>query len=364
MSGLDVSYFEIILVLGAVTVIYTFIGGLRAVVWIDVVQMTLYVGGGLLATFFLLNEVPAGWLDDLIVAGKMQVFDFGLAQDFAGWLTQPYVFGAAVIGGAVFSMASHGTDQLIVQRLLACRSLRDSQKALVTSALGAMLQFALFLFVGLLLWSRYDGAAYQDLGLARNDEIFPMYIVEALPAGLSGLLLAGILAAAMSTLSSSLNSLSSSSMMDLLQRFGGTSWNDRQALRVSRILTFFWGLVLIGFASLFEDAQNPVVELGLAVASFTYGGLLGVFMLGLVNRRSRQADALIAFAVTIFCMTWIVFGLWYSPQEGWTVQMNPGPTYSAETGAVRVAWPWFPLLGTAITIVTGSMLALRHGKVP
>ncbi len=359
-AGFSVSYFQIIMLLGLITIVYTLIGGIKAVVWMDVVQMLLYIGGGVLALVLLLGEAPGAWWADATAAGKTTLFDFGLGQSLSEWLTQPYVFITAVVGGAVFSMASHGTDQLIVQRLLTCRNLRDSQRALVGSALIVTAQFALFLFVGLLLWSYYEGASLAELGLTRGDEVFPKYIIEGLPPGLSGLILAGIIAAAMSTLSSSLNSLASSSMMDLYERLKGEKVEGRKALAIARWLTLFWGIVFIGFASLFEDTQNPVVELGLAIASFTYGGLLGVFLLGLFNKTTRQIDAVIAFAITIGFMIWVIFGVWYSPQEGWVFLFNPPDEAIAEAGLRAIAWPWYTVIGALTTLGVGSLLALRH----
>jgi len=270
-------------------------------------------------------------------------------------LTEPYVLPTAVIGGAVFSVASHGTDQLIVQRLLACRSLRDSQRALIGSAIVVMLQFALFLLIGLMLWSHYGAATPAELGLSRADEIFPKFVVEGLPAGVSGLLLAGIIAAAMSTLSSTVNSLASSSLMDVYERFAASALDEDRSLLVSRALTFFWGGVLIGFASLFEDSNNAVVELGLTIASYTYGALLGVFLLAILIRRSDQADALLAFALTIVAMVFIIFGVWHSPVDGWVVAFNPAATDILARGLKPIAWPWYPLLGSAITVAVGAL---------
>ena len=272
------------------------------------------------------------------------------------------MFLTAVVGGAIFSMASHGTDQLIVQRLLTCRNQRDSQRALIGSAFIVMAQFALFLFVGLLLWVYYEGATPDAMGLSRADEIFPKYIIEGLPAGVSGLILAGIIAAAMSTLSSSLNSLASSSMMDLYERFKGEQLEVRKALTISRGLTLFWGVVFVLFASLFEDTQNPVVELGLAIASFTYGGLLGVFLLGLLNKRTVQTDAVIAFMITIIFMVGVIFGMWYSAQEGWIFAFNPSDAEKVARGLQAIGWPWYTVIGTATTLVLGSLLGLRHSK--
>ena len=361
-AGLEVSYFEIIFVIGAVTALYTLIGGIKAVVWMDVVQMLLYVGGALAAIGFLLGDVPAGWWGTAVEAGKTDLIDLGLDHSFARWFTMPYTLGTAVIAGAIFSMASHGTDQLIVQRLLACRDEEDSQKAIVGSAVIVMVQFALFLGVGLLLWAHYDGATIEALGLRRSDEVFPKYIIEGMPAGLSGLILAGIVAAAMSSLSSSLNALASSSVNDLYTRITGRTLDGDRGVFVSRLLTLFWGVVFIGFASLFQDSNNPVVELGLSIASFTYGGLLGAFLLGLWHERTRQLDALVAFAVSIGAMVLIIFGVWHSPAEGWTFVLGPSDAYVQEADLRTIGWPWYTAIGTVINLAVGSLLALRHRR--
>lgn len=357
--GIEVGYFEIILVIGVATIAYTLIGGIRAVVWMDVVQMLVYVGGAVLAVVLLVGEVPGTWWSTAAREGKTLLFDVGRDTSFASWFAQPYVLFTAVVGGGMFSMASHGTDQLIVQRLLACRTVRDSQKALLASAFVVMFQFALFLLVGLLLWSYYGGASVADLGLTRPDEVFPKYIIEGLPPGLSGLILAGIVAAAMSTLSSSLNALASSSMLDLYERFSGRSLPERQALLTSRAFTFFWGIVFIGFAGIFEDQQNPVVELGLAIASFTYGGLLGAFLLGLLHRGTDQRDAVVAFVVALVVMVVASFGCWHHPEQGWMI-IFPSEARIAEEGLQPIGWPWYPVIGSLVTLGIGSLLALRH----
>ncbi|MFB6272184.1 MAG: sodium:solute symporter [Salinibacter sp.] len=363
MAGLQMTYFHIILIIGVVTILYTLVGGIKAVVWMDVVQMLLYVGGALAAIGFLLGDVPSGWWSTAVAAGKTNLIDLGLDHSLGRWFTMPYTLGTAVIAGAVFSMASHGTDQLIVQRLLACRDDADSRKAVVGSAVIVMVQFALFLGVGLLLWAHYDGASIEALGLQRTDEVFPKYIVEGLPAGLSGLILAGIVAAAMSSLSSSLNALASSSVNDLYERISGHSMDADRGLLVSRLLTLFWGIVFIGFASLFQDSNNPVVELGLSIASFTYGGLLGAFLLGLWHKGTRQLDALVAFVVSIGAMVLIIFGVWHSPAEGWLFVLNPSDAYVQNANLRTIGWPWYTAIGTVINLAVGSLLALRHGKI-
>jgi solute:Na+ symporter, SSS family len=360
MAGFDISFFAIIAVIGIATIAYTLIGGIRAVVWMDVVQMSVYVGGALLAVFILLGNITPEWWANAAAAGKTAVLNFAILDGFAEMATNPYAFITAVVGGALFSMASHGTDQLIVQRLLTCRNVLDSQKALITSGVVVIAQFALFLFVGLLLWMNYQGATLEEIGLTRSDELMPMFIIQGLPAGISGLVLAGIIAAAMSTLSSSLNSLASSSMFDLYERLSGRQLGDAAGLRVSRILTFVWGFVFIGFASLFTSTDHPVVELGLAIAGFTYGGLLGAFMLGLLVRRTDQLDAIITLLFTITFMVIFIFGVWHSPEQGWTFIFRPGEETRAALGLRAVAWPWYPAIGVAVSLVVGSLLSLRH----
>jgi len=354
-AGYDLGYPTIILVIGVLTAAYTYVGGLKAVVWMDVIQMTVYLIGAATTIGIVAISIDVPIWETLRAAGKTELFVHSLDPHVL--LTQPYVFLTALIGGAIFSMASHGTDQLIVQRLLACKTMGDARKALVGSAFFVMVQFAAFLAVGSLLWIHYGGATMSELGLSRADEVFPHFIIEGLPVGVAGLVLAGILAAAMSTLSSSLNALASSSVMDL---FGSrmATMDDARKLRISRALTLFWALIFVFFATLFEDQQNPVVELGLSIASFTYGALLGGFLLGLWTRRANETDAIVAFVVSVACMVFIIFGLWTTPDGGWVVSFAPDPATKA--GLVAVAWPWYTAIGAAIALLTGSSMSLRH----
>jgi SSS family transporter len=405
--GFETTYFQIIALIGVVTIIYTLIGGIRAVVWMDTVQMLLYLFGAVFTIVLLLGEGAPDWWQQTAEAGKMQFLNPQLGAGLSAWLTDPYALVTAVAGGAVFSMASHGTDQLVVQRLLACRNLRDSQKALVGSALLVGVQFFLFSVIGLLLWNFHDGQTIQQLGYAAPDELFPRFIVSGLPVGMSGLLLAGIVAAAMSTLSSSLNALASSTMLDLYEHFTSTrSFSDRtiqdyrprggnaplendfqqvtvtddrpkqslnvsgpsqeRAVFLSRAATLVWGIVFIVFANLFSSTDNPVVELGLSIASFTYGGMLGAFLLGLVSERARQRDAIIAFFVTIAVMTLVIFGVWHGPQ-GWVFEPVEGVARALGLGGAgaeeysQIGYPWYALMGGALCVGLGSVLALRHG---
>lgn len=330
--GLEASYFTIVAIMGLVTILYTLVGGIRAVVWVDVLQMGLYVVGGVVALVVIMVTLDVNFLAVAAEEGKTRFLDFTSDP-----ISSPYATVTAVLGGALLSMASHGADQLIVQRLLGCRTLRDAQKAVIVSGVVVFVQFALFLTVGLALYSYFERATVEQLGLSTSDELFPVFIAEGLPAGLSGLLLAGIMAAAMSTLSSSLSALSSSSMADLYEKFARRRLEGEQALRMSRLFTLGWGLVFIGAAAMFTGTDNPVVELGLSVASITYGGLLGAFFLGLGVRRARQLDAAIAFGVAVATMAWLFL-------------FAPG----------LVGFTWYTAIGTIITVGLGYLLSLRH----
>jgi solute:Na+ symporter, SSS family len=345
------SYPLSILVIGVLTLVYTYYGGIRSVVWVDALQMVVYMGGAVAALAVLAAALPGGMGEVFSAAGeagKLELLRFNLD------LSQPYTIWAGILGGAFLSMASHGTDQLIVQRLLTCRELRQSQWALIGSGFLVMAQFALFLVIGLGLW-RF----YADREFARTDEIFATFIIEQLPPGLTGVVIAAIFAAAMSSLSSSLNSLASATTYDFYAPLRG---GDEGALfRMGRVFTLVWGAVLVGGALLFRSRDTPVVELGLAIASFTYGGLLGGFFLGLLNRRANQRDALAAIATGIAVMSLIVFARWYAALFAW---MGLGGVADTLNAIGAIAWPWHVVLGTTITFAVGSLLSLTHAPPP
>jgi solute:Na+ symporter, SSS family len=335
--GLETNYFTIIVVLAVVTILYTFIGGIKAVVWVDVAQMFLYVLGGVLAIVIISAQTGGGWFTEAADAGKLTMFVFS-----GNPISDASSFIPSFVGGAVFAMASHGADQLVVQRLLTCRSKVEAQKALIWSGVIVFFQFAVFLLVGLALWGYYEGAAAADLGLGRDDEIFPLFIIEGLPQGVSGLLLAGILAAAMSTLSSSLSALSSSTVTDVYGRLRKTPLTDVEGLRAGRWATIGWGLAFIAPATVFQSDEGNIVILALGVAGITYGGLLGAFVFGIVNKRARALDANVAFVAAV------AVNAFFFVQEKYV------------TGEVWVAWQWYPLLGVIVTFVVGGLLSLRH----
>jgi SSS family transporter len=359
-AGFELSYFSIIAVLAVVTILYTLIGGLRAVVWMDVFQLLIYVVGAIISIGILFTLVDGSWFADARAADKFHMLNFDDSRTLTGILTSPFALVTAVIGGGVFSMASHGTDQLIVQRLLACRNQLESQKALIVSSFVVMAQFAIFLLLGVLLWSFYDGQAAAELGLSRADEVFPFFIVNQLPSGLAGLLLAAIIAAAMSSLSSSLSAMASSTWNDLLSGFKFGS----QSLTVSRLITLCWGLIFIFFASLFESRTEPVVVLGLSIAAYTYGGLLGVFLLGIFSRKANQRDAIIAFFSTIIIMAVVIASLRYTVESGWIFNFNASSLSDVYDNVMQLAWPWYTTFGAILGYTIGSLLSLTHSDAP
>ncbi len=337
--GLPTNYTTIIFALTAVTVVYTYLGGIRAVIWTDAIQMSLYVGGAVLCVLVLLGETGLAGLTTAWQAGKFQVFNL-----HAPVLTDPYALPTAIIGGAVFSMASHGADQLMVQRILACRSLRDGQRAMICSAVVVMFQFALFSLVGALLWVHLGGKTLAELGLRSSDELFSRFILDELPPGVSGLLVAGILGATMGSLSSALNSLANSTVADLIRGLGGADPDDRAMLRISRAFTLLWALAFVAFASMFTDTKSQVIILGLGIAGYTYGALLGAFLLGLLVPRANTRDAAAAFIATIVIMAFVVFDL--------------------RIDGHALAFPWFVPLGVLTTLAVGGLLSLTHAAPP
>jgi solute:Na+ symporter, SSS family len=310
-----------IAIITALTLIYTFEGGLAAVIWTDVVQTVIYVGGTLVGLVTILHLVPGGWSaihTAASAAGKFQFLDFRTS------LMIPYTFWAGVIGGTFFTTASHGTDQLIVQRLLAARGQRQSATALVSSGIAILFQFALFLTVGVMLWAYYR---LPSSAFGRPDRIYPTFIVTHIPHGVSGLLIAAILAAAMSNLSAALNSLSSSAIIDFYERLRPQS-DEKKKMRLSRLATLAWALVLFGLAVIALHKVGRVVEVGLQIASVAYGALLGAFLLGVLTKRANQNGAMIGmvfgFAVDLY--------LWLG---------------------TRIPWTWWVMIGASTTFLIG-----------
>ena len=326
-----------ILILGAFTLVYTYEGGMRAVVWTDVLQTGVYMLGAAFAFYLIGRGVDGGWgaiLSDAAANGKLRIIDTYTGIDRA------HTLWAGLIGGAFLSMASHGADQLIVQRLLASNNLRDARRALIGSGIAVIVQFAIFLLIGIGLHAYYRGREF-----AASDQIFPTFIIEAMPPGVTGLVVAAILAAAMSTVSGSINSLSAATTHDIYIPLRKTPDDDRNAFRMGRIFTVFWAIVLIGGALLYRAQGTPVVVVALSIASFTYGGLLGGFFLAVLWPRAQQLHALIGMATGILVMAFVVFA-------GRLIDAFPGLAQTLGPFA-RIAWPWYVLIGTSITMIVG-----------
>jgi len=326
--GRDVAAIAIV---SALTLIYTFKGGMAAVIWTDVVQLAVYVTGSLAGLFTILHLVPGGWHAVYTVAeaaGKFRVFDFS-------WnFYATYTFWSGVIGGAFLTTASHGTDQLIVQRLLSSRSERQAKVALLASGVIVLIQFSLFLLIGATLFVFYKMFP-PTVAFTRADTIFPTFIVNRMPHGISGLLISAILAAAMANLSAALNSLSSTTIVDFYSRINPLASEARRVL-LSRMATVAWGVVLFALAILARSG-GKVLELGLSIASVAYGSLLGVFMLGVLTQKATERGAMAG----MLCGFMLNLYLWQF---------------------TRIPFPWYVPLGSVVTFAIGYSASLIPEK--
>ena len=366
-----------IAIISALTLLYTFEGGMAAVIWTDVVQMAIYVGGTLVAIWSLGAHVPGGWATIHTVgaaAGKFHMLNFAMN------LTTTYTFWAGVLGGTFLTMASHGTDQLMVQRMLAARNLSESRLALLSSGVVIFIQFALFLLIGVGLFVFYGmhPAELAALHGANTNRIFPAFIVHQMPTGVAGLLIAAILAAAMSNLSAALNSLSSTTVVDFYMgwRPAAAANNpsaERERMIVSRASTVLWAVVLFAVAVYAVQAggKGNVVEIGLSIASVAYGCLLGVFLLGTLTKYATQRGAIVGmitgFALNVALWQWpgkiLLSGGALIPnivKSDGTIQVAPKviPTIIIP----HIAWTWYVLIGALVTFAVGSLASLIFRK--
>ena len=325
-----------IVLIVCLTLFYTFEGGMTAVIWTDVVQMFLYVGGAILSFFVILGEVPGGWEQvarQAQEADKFRIFDFGFEWS-RQFFSQPYTVWAGFIGGCFLTTASHGTEQLMVQRLLAARSEGQSRAALLASWVVICFQFTLFLLIGLLLWVYYGQTGIRPPSPA--DRIYPEFIWNHLPPGVAGLVIAAILAAAMSNLSAALNSLASTTIMDFYKPLARRAHDDAYFLRLARRATLLWGGILF-MVGLVARNWGSVLEAGLSIASVLYGGLLGVFLLGLLTKRVSENAAIAGMLAGFLLMAYVKLG-------------------------TTIAWTWYVLIGTLTTFATGWVASLVMPK--
>lgn len=333
-----------ILVLGLLTVVYTYKGGMRAVVYTEMIQAGIYVFGGICALVLLGQSVDGGWSTIVTTAGasgKLQAIDWYTGFD------RPHTMFAGLLGGAFLAMGSHGADQLIVQRLMASRGLRDAQRALIASGFVVFAQFTLFLFIGLGLYVYYGGKPFEA-----SDQIFPSFILERMPNGLLGLILAAIVAATMSTHSATINALAATTTHDIYLPLTRKSAEDPGTLRTGKLIALIWGVVLTFGALLYPKQGAPVVVVALSIQSFTHGGLVGGFSLALLWKRANQRDAITGMSVGIACMAVIVFS---------KLLISKIPSLAPTLGGVAtIAWPWYVLIGTGITLTAGILSSLTH----
>jgi SSS family transporter len=347
-----------IAVVGIVTIVYTYLGGMKAVIWTDLIQFVIKIAGAVLAGVFVLYLLPGGWSEYLAVgeaAGKFKAID---------WHFEPTSWAniwAGVIGGAVFSMASHGADQLMVQRYLCAKSLSQARLALVLSGFTVFVQFTLFLGVGAGLDALRRAGAFA-VGDARPDEVFGLFIVSKLPTGVVGILVAAVLAAAMSTLSSSLNSSANAFVTDFYRPLRPRHSEGGYVL-LSRVMTAVWGLAQMGVAFVAYEvgSDQSVVMQVLAVAGFTTGLLLGLFVLGTMRRPVASWAALIGLLVGFLT----VLAVWLPsvPRvDQWMRVAWPSMMPADPNQKLALAWPWYAPVGTGTTVVVAVLLDSLWGK--
>jgi SSS family transporter len=329
-----------IVVVGVVTIVYTYLGGMKAVIWTDLVQFLIKITGAVLAGVFVLVLLPGGWdqfLADGSAAGKFNLIDpvFDPAKPFNIW--------AGLIGGAVFTMASHGADQLMVQRYLCAKSLRHARLALVLSGFTVMVQFLLFLGVGVGMYILNRADLFPLPEGVKNDVVFARFIVTKLPTGVVGVLVAAVLAAAMSTLSSSLNSSANAVVTDFYRPLR-PDHTEGWYVFLSRIMTAAWGIAQMGvaLAAYHIGGNESVVNQVLAVAGATFGLVLGLFVLGTLKVRVPSWAALVGMAAGFLA----VLGVWLPGQFGPPI----------------LAWPWFAPVGTGTTVIVALLLSAQASR--
>jgi SSS family transporter len=320
-----------ILAMGLTTIAYTYLGGMKAVIWTDVIQFTIYITGAIVALWILIGMLPGGMRELMLhaeAAHKFRMFNFALT------LKEPFTFWAGLLGGMVLNTATHGADQMMVQRYLAARSQRQATGALLASGLVIVAQFALFLFIGVSLYVFYQDYT-PSLGpgrpVLRPDEVFAYFIVNYLPTGILGLVVAAIFSAAMGTLSGSLNASASTTVNDLIRPWIPEA-DEAWLLRLSKTLTAAWGGLQMAVAAGATRLEDSVVNNALKIASFTTGLVLGLFLLGILTRRVGQSAAFVGLVTGLAAVSAVAFsGL--------------------------VAWPWYALVGSSTVFLAGSVAA-------
>jgi SSS family transporter len=329
-----------IILIGITMIVFTYFGGMEAVIWVEVVQLGIYIAGALAAGIILAQSIPGG-VDAAISLGrqfnKLSLFDFAFDA------TKTFTFWSGLIGGCFLTMSTHGTDQYLVQRYLCTDRPRRAATALLTSGAIVLAQFIGFLFIGILLFAFYHPFSDPGYAAASNaafpftggDRVFPDFITRHLPTGLSGLVVAAIFAAAMS---SSLNSIAATAVNDLYKPLRPAR-QDEHYLKVSHVLTLIWGVVQIAVALVARHQNRSALDQALSIASLINGPVLGVFLVGTFLRRVSQPPALIGMAVSIAVMLYVFF-------------------------ATRIAWTWYVFIGSVITLVVAWLASLAFAPAP
>ena len=313
-----------IVVLGVAMIVYTVRGGSAAVIWTDVVQMFIYVAGALVVFFALLNAIPGGWSEVIRLgsaAGKFTVIDLSFEP------TKVYTLWAGLAGGIALTLATHGTDQFLVQRLLSADAPKSASRGLVLSGFVVFAQFTLFLLIGAMLFAYHQHFPLTE-ALPRNDAILPRFIVDHLPHGLVGFIVAAIVAAA---LSPSINAMAATTVNDFYLRYVKTPPDEARLLRLSKNLTIFWGVIQLFVALGAQWLDQGVLDAGLSVLSLTTGPVLGAFLVGVLTRRPNATAMLIGMALGGAALAWV----WWTGAVGWT---------------------WFALIGASVT-AGGALLS-------
>jgi len=328
-----------IIAVGLTTIVYTFLGGMKAVIWIDVIQFHIYIIGAIVSLLILVQKLPGGWAEiwqQAEVAHKFRIFDFRFD------LSRDYTFWSGLIGGMVLNTATHGADQLMVQRYLAARSERQAAGALIASGFVVLAQFALFLFIGVALFVFYRNFPPPNPAVSiPRDREFAYFIIHYLPTGLLGVVVAAIFSAAMGTLSGSLNASASTTVNDLYRPIRPQA-DERHLLRMSKGLTVFWGLAQMGMAFVATQLEQNVVRNALAIASFTTGIVLGLFLLGIFTKVTQRA-----------ALSGLIAGL---------------GAVSFAKSHTSLAFPWLALVGSStvfgVGVLVGSILPKTERPAP
>ncbi len=338
-----------VITMGLVTIFYTYYGGMRSVVWNDCLQFVIYMVGAIAAIFVITANIDGGW---------DTVWSFGQANDkfsIVKWsfaLSDPYNIWAGVIGGCVLTLGTHGTDHMMVQRYLSAKNQRQAGLAVFLSGLVVLVQFAIFLFIGIQLAAYYS--QHPTITFAKPDQVFAHFIVNVFPknTGLIGLMLAAILAAAMSTLSSSLNSSASALVNDFYLPKLKKPLTPEKELKITQRLTIAFGFLQIGIGYWASQLNDTVVDNALTIAGFAAGLLLGVYALGVLTKSVDERSVLIGAAVGLVMLVIVQFG------------NTLAPYISSDLKMPKIAWPWLPLIGASTTALTGLCISRLTTRAP